>query len=322
MEKPSWLVLISLALVNFLIVYSHYIAALIIVCQYAYVLFFEKRRYLKIFGFHSAILLALVFLRFTKKQFLLIFNFNSKGDFWLKPAGFHDLLTALDEMFFPVMLVTAVIILALTGFISGFRSLPKEQLRFLLYCFMLGPFCILFLYLTGTFKSVFLPRYLIFAIPFFIALSVFLISQIKYAGPFLAGMIALLPLLRINLHPMKGMQYEPIARAIKDNYNSSSAVIVNTRDNVNLLYYYLDYNNFTKFKNHDSIFASNRMFGLNDTSQINDINYKQFKTIYLVQSFNVKNNGVDPFQKFLSSRYRQVYHTEKYYGSEFTVYTN
>jgi uncharacterized membrane protein len=319
-KKPSYLNLFLLALVNFLIVYSHYIAALLIIGQYIYVMFFEKKQYLKIFVYHTLIIITFVFIRFTKKQFMIIFNFNSSGDFWLKTATFKDLTHSLTEMFFSEPYFLLYFIASIISFFVLYKQIDSVNKRFLFYCLIVGHFAILFLYVLGTFKSVFLSRYLLFTIPFCISFTVFCVFRIKKIGYILSSLMLIIPLGIINIKPLKGMDYKPITEIVKRLENEESCILINTRDNVNLFYYYYDYNNFIKYKKHDSLFVKNKMFGVNDTNQIKTLNLEHFKTIFLVQTFNKKSEGKDIVRNYLGRFYKEKFYTDKYNATEFTIY--
>lgn len=323
LEKPNYLNLFFLSLVNFLIVYSHYIAALIIVGQYLYILLIERRQYLKLYVYQTIFIIALVLLRFTKKQFKLIFNFNSNGDFWLKPATFDDFLYSINQLFFNHYLFSISLLLSFAGFYFVIKSKRKEISNFLIYCLILGHLSILILYIVGSFKAVYLDRYLIFTVPFVIIFTIYCIFSIKKVGIYLSLLMLIPSLLQINLCPIKGMEYRPIVNTIKNqNYQNESCILVNTADNTNLFYYYYNNINFLKYRKHDSLIITEKIFGITDTNQFKDLNIQNYKLIYLVQSFNKKNmQGEDIIRKFLTQNYKQLYYTNQFNAAEFSVFS-
>ncbi len=322
LEKPSYFNLFFLALTNFLILYSHYIAALIIVGQYLFILFVEKRQFLKLYVYQNLFIIGFVLLRFTKKQFKLIFNFNINGDFWLKPATFDDFLYSINQLFFTYNLFVLTFLLSIFGFYFVLKKKRNENIKFLIYCFIIGYFSILILYVLGSFKAVYLDRYLIFTIPFVIIFNIYCISKIKKVGAYISALIIIPLIININLCPLKGMDYKPVATIIKQqNYKNESCILINTSDNLNLFYYYYDYTNFVNVRKHDSLILKEKIFGINDTNQFNDLNIQNYKLIYLVQSFNKKNgNGEDIIRKFLKQYYNQIFYTNTFMATEFSIF--
>ena len=100
LNTSTWQNLLLLSFINFLLIYTHYISGIILLAQYVFVGLYQKKQVKFFLLFQTAVLLSLVLLRFTKKQYLNIFGFNSKGDFWLKTATGKDLLDALENLFY------------------------------------------------------------------------------------------------------------------------------------------------------------------------------------------------------------------------------
>ncbi len=95
--RKSYPSILSLAFVNFLLVYTHYISGLILLGQILFILLYHKKILLKVISVEVILIGLLVFLRFTKKQFLLIIGFGENKDFWLQKSTIHDLWAALSK---------------------------------------------------------------------------------------------------------------------------------------------------------------------------------------------------------------------------------
>ncbi len=90
---------ILLGLVNFLIIYTHYIAGMVILFQ-VLILVFLKREFFKTYLLSIGIWLIFVFIRFTKKQVMLILFFEKGADsFWLKKTNTYSLHTSIANLF-------------------------------------------------------------------------------------------------------------------------------------------------------------------------------------------------------------------------------
>ncbi|MCW3077955.1 MAG: rane protein-like protein [Bacteroidetes bacterium] len=320
LEKPDILNLFFLALINFIIIYSHYIAALIIIGQYVFIILYERKYLKKIFLYHSLIMLAFVLMRFTTKQVTNIFNFNNKGDFWLKPAKFNDLLNSISEMYFSPLIFLIILILSFALLFYYSKSISTIHKRFVCYSFIIGFISFVLLFSIGTFKAVFLSRYLIFTIPFVICFLVFATSLIDFRFPIPAIFLLIISLIGMNIKPLKGQDYRMVAKIIEQKYDLQSCILINTTDNVDLFNYYFNYTDFLNHLKKDSLLKTNRIFGVNDTLQIAENGITQFNTVYLVQSFNKKVNNKDYIQEYLKDKYQGHFYTNKFNGTEFSVF--
>lgn len=308
--------LIFLSIINFLIIYTHYIAGLILFTQIAFLLIYYKNNFLKVSLVQFLIIGVLILLRFTKKQFLLILGFNSKNDFWLKPAKLHDFILAVDDMFNSYWIIVVSSLISLIIFIIMYkRDDDSNSLR--TYSLLLGISSILLLFIVGTFKSLFLSRYLIFSIPF---VYIFIFSQLRDNKLMicLSAIIITFPIVFIPYNKSKkGIDFEIAAKIAHKLNRSDFTTIINTRDNTSLYYYF--YNN-SGYQNHirvDSLLGIAKIYGINDTSEIKYIQTNK-EIIYLIQSFNEKNTeNQDILRGFLNKSYNQIY--LKQYNNELDI---
>lgn len=322
LNKPDFLRLALLSLINFLLIYTHYVSGLVVFGQYIFVLLFQRKQLVKILIFQTFIVGLLVYLRFTAKQYQNIFGFNKKGDFWLQTVTLTDLKEAINQMFFSWPLFLFLLGVALLLVYFNRQQVTVNSKRFLYYCLLIGVASFLILYITGIFKAVFLPRYIIFTIPFILILLVFPLSTIgPRSGTILCLLVLIVPLFSFSLHPLKGQPYNVAVNAIRPFHSKSSCVLINTSDNVDLFLYYFDKNAFENREKKDSLLDVNRIFGVDDTNKIDELGIRRYKTVFLVQSFNKKVNNNDYIQLYLKHNYEAYFYTNQLYGTDFSVYT-
>ncbi|MBL7911413.1 MAG: glycosyltransferase family 39 protein [Bacteroidia bacterium] len=320
LKEPKVLNLIVLSFVNFLIIYTHYLAGLIVFVQYLIILFFHRKKYVSFFAIQTLIIVGFVLLRFTKKQFLNILNFNKKDDFWLEPAGFKDLISGLSYLFYN-RLTAAVVIAVLVFFTFRYFTKKVEDAdRAKLYCLMLGFFSIFFLFIIGSFKPMFLPRYLIFCIPFATVLFVHQLFSFKKIGIIIIILLTGFEVYSVDLVKKWPSDYRSLSQVIKGNKRDNDIVIINTSDNLGLFLYY-SYGKFLNYKLVDSICKVNNIFAMNDATALSKINPTKDARIFLVQSYhNIKNN-TNPIEKHFITRNKKVFSTKFYKGIEFTIFS-
>jgi uncharacterized membrane protein len=308
--------LIFLSLINFLIIYTHYIAGLILVAQFIFFLIYYKNIFLKTFLVQILIVGILIFLRFTKKQFLLILGFNSKNDFWLKPAKLSDFVIAINDMFNSFWIIAVFCIISIIFFIILFKKDDRcNPLR--IYSLLIGITSILLLFIVGTFKSIFLSRYLIFTVPFVYLFIIMLFKNNKLMI-ILSVIIISYPMV---LYPYnkskKGVDFEIAAKIAHKINRFDYTTIINTADNTSLYFYFFDNDKYQKHIRVDSLLKKADIHGINDTSEINYLPMKK-DLIYLIQSFNKKNSdNNDILRTFLNENYNKIYLKE--YNNELDI---
>lgn len=314
--------LLFLSLINFLIVYSHYIAGLVLVVQYLFIILFKKEKVKLYIPIQTGLIVLLIFLRFTKKQFNNILNFNHKEDFWLKPAGFKELLQAFSELFYNNTTAIVFIFLGLVFVFQYIKGRQEDVFKVKLYCFFLGFLTILLLFSIGTFKALFLPRYLIFCIPFATIVVIYQLSDLKLYGYYLVALLVCLQLFVIQLRKNSDTDYRSIAHVIKANKSPNDAVIINTRDNLLLFQYYYNRDNFMKYKDLDSVSKAENIFGINTLEKLQTVDLKPNTFTYLIQSFHKIRQENNVFKEFISKNHQILFTTTSYDGIEFSVFKN
>lgn len=241
--KNSWLFIFLLGLINFLIIYTHYIAGLVLLFQLILMLaFYDKPQKIK-FSYSLLITLIFVLLRFTKKQFLLIFSFGkADAKFWLKKSDYSDLIDVFYEFLFSKELVIPFILIIIFGLII-YRKYKTTEINFsIIYSVLIGVGSILILYVLGKISPLFLDRYLIFSIPFILLLLSFSLSFFKHKllGVLISGIIFLFFVFKIDFKTDKGMDYKNAMVFIKAIKKENDLIIVKTKDIQPLFSYYYD----------------------------------------------------------------------------------
>jgi uncharacterized membrane protein len=320
LEMPKLYNLIILSILNFLLIYSHYIAGMMIFFQYVIILFFYKKNNSSFFIIQSLLIITLVLLRFTKKQFLNIANFNKKDDFWLKTADFKDLTSAFFDLYYnPItaFVFIAVILFFVFTFFRHKTDIIKSHLE--LYCLLVGFISVIILFFIGTFKPVFLSRYLIFSVPFATILVVHYLFKIKRVGLFIVLFLVGFQTYSLNLIKKEQSDYRSVAFVVNEYRTKDDFVIINTKDNLNLFLYY-SYNRFLNFKASDSICMANNIFALNEVNDLKKINYSNNSNVFLIQSFHDLKSNDNSFKKYFDDKGAKIFSTKFYKSIEFTVY--
>ncbi len=320
-KDPKIVFLLALSLINFLVIYSHYIAGILVLIQYSIVLMFCKQQAKLYFAVQTFLIVGLVLLRFTKKQFYNIFNFNKNEDFWLSKATLFDLQNVLLDLFYNK--VTAVVF-TLTLMVLIYKQFKNQQdyLNVRFYCLLMGFFSIAFLFLLGNFKPVFLSRYLIFCVPFATIIVIDELMNRKIYGQATIFVLIGMQFVNCKIKKESGSDYKSIAEIVKKFKSKDDIVIINTRDNLLLFEYYFDRKIFMKYQNLDSICNSNNIYGLNNLQKVQELPIKKNSLVFLFQSFHKINRNDNPFLDYFSDRLFKVFSTNRYNGVELSIFKN
>lgn len=318
-NNRSKLSIFLLGLVNFLLIYTHYITGLILFFQFILaVFFFEKKS--KIWYLYSCIIAAaLILIRFTQKQFLLIVDFNSsKGTFWLKKSDFSYLKEVLSEFLFDQKLVILLLlIISLSCIIPFYKKQFKNKFT-LLYTFCLSIGSIAFLFLLGKITPIFLDRYLIFTVPFLFILLGYAISHLN---SFISLPIIILfagwNIYNIDYKTDKGMNYRDTVNFVKSFKDNDDLVIVKTKDIKPLFCYYYD-RDFLRSKKQDLPNSENIIFCNSWDDVPKDIS--KFKRIIVIDSFQDYNPNEPKFVESIEKQRIKRGTLTKYKGVRISFY--
>jgi uncharacterized membrane protein len=242
-EKNTWKHICILGLVNFLIAYTHYITGLVVVFEVLLMLFyFDKKQKIK-FSYSILLSILLIFLRFTKKQFLLIFAFNSpESTFWLKKSEFSYLQEVLSEFFFDYYLIIPLQLVIASGLLLSYKYKNKESNFATIYSIIVGLGSIVIVYVVGIKVSIFLDRYLIFAVPFIYILVAYAFSFIKnkYIGIIFSILFFINFSFKIDYDTPKPMDYKNAVGFIKHVTTTEDLIIVKFNAVPSLFCYYYE----------------------------------------------------------------------------------
>lgn len=321
LENNSKKNVLFLSFINFLLIYTHYIAALIPFFQLITIIVSNRQLILKFSLWNFFVIGLLVYLRFTKKQYLNIFGFNTKNDFWLQTASLKDLTSAFKQLYFGPYIASALLILSVFFILSKLNKGKKYSTQEV-YFLSLGFGSIALLFLIGCFKSVFLSRYLIYTVPLGTALIINYLIQFKKTSLYIIPVFFIPPLINLQLKKESGSNFKYVTDQLKLIRKSGDIVIINKRDNIGQFEFYHDKNLFLKYKNIDSVCKSLNVFGLNDTAEIQTERIGKGAKIYLIQSFHKLNTTQNVFLDFLNRRAVLLRTDNSIKGVEMSVFLN
>jgi mannosyltransferase len=319
-EKPDYKNSLLLGLVNFLIIYTHYITGLALIVQGICMLFyFEKKSKLR-FLLSVLLTIALVLLRFTKKQFLLITGFNSsEHSFWLGKSTFSHLTDVLSEIFFSNSMLIPLLGIILAGTVLVLRFKKTIVSLNYVYCFSIGLGSVFVLYFLGKVTPVFLDRYLLFTVPFVIILIAVPLSYLRYKMIPIVVSVAffVVSAFHINYQTDKGMDYRSAVLFIKAIKTPQDLIIVKTKDVKPLFGYY-----------YDSGFLHRRKQALPDSEQVifcsswADVNQdvSRYARVIVVDSYQDLNPNETEFVTKLSEKKRFRSISNYYRGVRISIY--
>lgn len=319
-DKPTLKTILLLGLLNFLLIYTHYISGFVILFQCILVLvFFNKKAKLN-FLYGLLVMLFFVVLRFTKKQALLIIMFNNKEDvFWLQKSNFNYLLETLNVFFFDIWYVIPIMVIIVLSIFFVIYNKIKEMNFVLLYCVCIGFGSLVTLFFLGKITPIFLDRYLIFIIPYILLLIGFALSLIKLKNiaVTLSVVFFIFSAFKINYKTDKGMDYRSVVSFVKLIKTNDDLVIVKTKDVRPLFGYYYD-RNFLKDKKSELPKEENIIFCDNWDDVKLDVNL--YKRIIVIDSFHDLNPDEKDFVAKLSQK--KKYHSESnfYKGVRISFY--
>lgn len=322
LEKTTILNLLLFSLIDFLLIYTHYIAGLILLAQFSYVVFYEKNIRMKFFLISGSSILVLTYLRFTKKQYLNILNYNHKSDFWLLPAKVSDLISASSALYYNLVGAIIFTLILLYYFINHKKLSDDGRHKLDVYHIIIGFGATLLLFCVGTIKAVFLSRYLIFVVPFATVFVVEKVYRIHKYGFLIILPILLIMLLNLNLFKEASMDYKGVAKLMKGVKKVNDVIVINKKDNLALFMYYFDKTNYLKYKNIDSLANSQNIYGVNEISEVDFLKRHTNKQIFLIQSFHKINKLSNNLLDYLNATNLVCYHSNFFQGIELSVFNN
>lgn len=309
LRNPSKFVIFLFGLVNFLIIYTHYIAGIIFIIQIIFILLFHKNK-IKAFLWSVLVTLLFVGLRFSKKQFLLIFGFSSRSDdFWLQKATPDDLKTVLYQLFSNTTLTYvswSLFVLSVISFIYFHKRYNKDAKNLILYSFGLSFLTVLIVYFIGSFTPLFLGRYLLFTIPFFCVIIPIFSYTNKYLQ-FASIIMALSFIFSLNFSPAKPTDYKLAVNVVKQlEIRIKPKIIIQTKDVTALFAYYYNKKLFEDYKNLKSNLSALNIFESENHSEFEAIKTEGVEPVILVQTFETESDSKKIFASMASRGYASV----------------
>lgn len=312
-EKHTLMLIIALGFVNFLLIYTHYISGLVIFFQLLLAFLFFNKKGLKYYLYSCCIILLLVFLRFTKKQFYTILDFNkTESEFWLQKASFNQFKETIFSFFNNEYLFYFILILFFTLLFTKFTSKRFVFNFAIFYCILIGIGSIVILFILGQISSIFLDRYLIFSIPFLYAIFSYLLSY--YSNTIISiitSVYFITSLIIIDFKTEKSMNYRDAVKII-EMINSDDLVVVKTKDIKPLFNYYAS--NKQYFNQNQQEIRNKNIIYCNDWNDLKSYDLNMYKRIIIFNSFYEFNNSENEFYENLKLYKKKSVNSEYYKG--------
>ncbi|MBK6523602.1 MAG: glycosyltransferase family 39 protein [Sphingobacteriaceae bacterium] len=165
LDSPTIKKALVLGLLNFLLIYTHYITFYIPLLQAIIVILFE-RSVLKWFPI-SALFSLVSFLRFTKGQFQLILGTspNATSRAWLKKAEFTDLTDFITKMYFHYFFYI-LLVGYLCFIIYRYWNAITSKKRLIQFLWLLSIAVPIIHFIIALFIPIFVDRYILYSIMF------------------------------------------------------------------------------------------------------------------------------------------------------------
>lgn len=276
-----------LGVVNFLIFYTHYLAGLLLLCQFLYLSFFFYKR-IKLLAAIYITPIVLVLVRFTKKQYLvLLFSQEmSRQKSNVPLSSFERLLSAVSDLYVSNLIFILLVVIFAYVIANKYKNISKNPVEpFFIYLFGTPVLSILILYLVGAWTNVFDARYLIFTIPLSIISLTSLFNDVRVCT-FIAGVVFVYGCINIKFGETKRMDYKFAAFLTKEIEKKEDVmIVVQTHDVITLFMYYYDRDIFTQ-KNAKSpeILAKKDIYYINNVEELKNLNLKG-KPVLFFQTF-------------------------------------
>jgi hypothetical protein len=329
LNKKSISSIIWLGIINFLLIYTHYLTGLILAFQALLILVFYNKEFAKQIGIAFFITLLLAFWRFTKKTILLIFNHEKS--FWLTKPTFYDLKSTVYDFFNGKEIFFFYLILIFTVFIIIYfnkSTLLKEFITIKpLYIILCSIGVISICFAISSITPIFTKRYVVYALPFMCILIGFITSAInnaklKYTAIGLICIMSIYSFSKIDFHTIKPMDYKNAMVFVKKEQTPNTAILVESRDVRDLFNYYYDKTIFTDLKNMNEKLQSNSIFIVSNAGDVKAIDFTKYSKVILTQTFVKQGAENDSLLKAISTNYKTETANKNYKGVDILVFSN
>ncbi len=302
---------ILLGLLNFLLFYTHYIAGLVLFCQFIFLLFIVKIKFSQIASIYSTSII-LVLLRFTKKQYKVLFMSHemSSQKQNVPLSNYYDLQSTINNLYIDKIIFILVIGLILFKIFTTLKFKNKDnlQLKFEFYLIFTPILCITLLYTLGLFTNVFNERYLIFTSPFILLSLIALITNTNLFA-ITCLIISIFSFTKVEFGKSRQMDYRMAADITKKvQKNHSPAIILQTHDIQSLFYYYYNFNGYLNqnWKDKDKLKTEN-IFIIENNYELKQLLTQKNTSILFFQTFTnlTDRNQIDSSLKTIG--YKNIY---------------
>jgi hypothetical protein len=307
-ENPKLYKAFFLGILNFLIFYTHYLAGLILLYQFIYVLIIFRRKWLYIALIYVTPVL-LVLIRFTKKQYNVLFFSQemSKEKNNVPLAQLENLIESLSELFVSYFIAIVFVVFAMTFLIESIktRKLVTEKMsQFKIFLIFSPVLCILTLYFLGKWTNVFHGRYLIFCIPYII-LSFFIFAENKIILWLFTLSMVVFEITGLKFNQSKKMDYRFCAMLTKEIEKKENVnILIQTHDLVNVFTYYYDRNIFeSKERMSRDLLATKNIYYIDNINDLKNISFDKKRPILFFQTYQKKEDDIEIMKCFMNENY-------------------
>lgn len=328
LRKPGWLNAFALGLLNFGLIYTHYVSGIIIGIQGAVLLMHFNKPALKFFSVATGVTLLIAVLRFTKKTIGLVLH-NERSAFWIQKPGLQDLADTFYSFFNGPDLFYIFLFAAFVGFFyllqnkewGGFWSANKIKFNYVL---MAGAGAIVICFVISLFMPLFVRRYLLFTAPFIYFMLAWFMSlapvNIRFPLMALVGVFMLFSVMRIDLKTPRSMDYRGAMYLVKALQKTNMPVLVETPDMGALFSYYYDREIFADYENMEGQLRDHGVFMVANAGHARAANVPAADRIVLTQTFEDVNPGDQELIGYLNSVYKNRVIFKHYRGISISVY--
>jgi hypothetical protein len=317
LDSPSFKYAVILGLLNFLLIYTHYITFFIPLFLTLVVVCFERQA-LKWFTISALLSFALVFLRFTKGQFQLILGTspNSTSRAWLRKANMSDLLNFMTKMYFHYILFIAIAVYLSYVIYKHWDSIGngKRYIQFLWFISIFTPFAF---FLMGLVIPIFVDRYILFSIMFSL---IFLSISINYSklGYILLIPVAICSCLNLEVTYVKDFDMRAVANYVHS-HQQNRTVIIHTSDLNGLFTYYYDPAQYLKMdKDGHFDLRNKKIFTARDLEDFKQLPIQMENEIMLFQGYDSDVADKELYSYFRSNGY-SISNINGFYGLKYLL---
>lgn len=310
-----------LGALNFLIFYTHYLAGLILFCQFIYLaILFRKRVALLLCIYATPI--ALVLLRFTKKQYnVLFFSQQMSKEKNNVPIASFDYLTEGTSLLFVSNIICILFIVFLILFLAkGFKQKElwnDKEYPFKLFVVITPVLCIVLLFLLGKWTNVFHGRYLLYTMPYII-LSIFIFADNKFVLYAVVLITFCFEMSNFKFNQSKRMDYRFAAFLAKEIQKKEDVyILIQTHDVINLFTYYYDRNIFEMKQGSKEFREKRNIYDINELEDLRKIHFNENIPILFYQTYQKQDDEV-AIENYFKDR---NYHKFTTYGIEGLKFT-